>query len=300
MVVSPGPPVDVTQDVSVAGVAATPLNGRFLVPSVEVRRTSAFGALVAAVRDGRRVVPVRDVDGWAEAELEARRHPGVARETRILAAVAAARSQGLPATVAGTGVRVLAVRPGSPAGGILRAGDVIVAADGRPVTLAATLTDIVRRSPPGTGLRLWIDRGGDVREVGVTSAEAPGPAGGGGIGITVETRDLAAQLPFEIRFEGRAAFGPEAGLAYALAIADLLSPDDLARGRTIAAAGTVEADGVVGPVGAAPSRADAAEGARASMFVAPQVEVGAARGEGPPAEGVESLARALEALSTTV
>ncbi len=295
VVVSAGPVVDVTGDVSVAGVPVTAVNGRYLVTSVEVRRTSALGTLVAAVRDGRRVVPssqAAEYSGGANS-------PGLSRETRLLAAAAAARAQGLPATVAGTGSRVVAVRPGSPAAGLLRAGDVILAVDGRPVTQAGELTELVAGRLPGSGLLLTVDRGG--RIAGVIVGGGPGPGPDAGIGITVETRDLVVELPFEVRFAGRAPGGAGAGLAYALAIADLLSTTDLAHGRTIAVAGRVlDAGGHVGPAGGIETRAGAADRAGASLFVVPESEVDGARRAGLQVEGVESLARALEVLSTAV
>jgi len=292
VVVGPGPVVDVTGDVSVSGVPVTPVNGRYLVPTVELHRPSALGALVAVVRDGQRVVPVADAEYHLRGE--------VAGTDRALAAVAAARAQGLPATVAGTGARVVAVRSGSPADGVLRPGDVVLAADGRPVTLAGTLADLVRRRPAGTRLRLWVERGDRVRELTVTSGNEPWPSEAVGLGITVETRDITAELPFEVRFSGQGGVGPGAGLAYALAIADLLSPRDLAAGRTIAAAGTVEADGTIRTLGSTAPEADAAVRARASIFVVAPDQDDAARRDRLQVAGVENLARALEALSTTV
>src|SRR5204863_558905 len=96
------------------------------------------------------------------------------------------------------GVQVTAVRSGSPGAGVMRPGDVILAVDGRPVSQAALLTEIVRGRSPGTPLTLSVERAGRVVEIPVTPAA-------GGLGLTVETRDLAVELPFEVRFKGGAA-----------------------------------------------------------------------------------------------
>ena len=295
-IVSAGPPVDVSADVSVAGITVTPVNGRYVVPTVTYRRGNAIATVLAAVRGGERVVPAGRADDQAEAQGAGGGGPGVSRETRILAAAAAALSQNLPATVTGTGARVAAVRPGSPAAGVLRAGDVILAVDGRPVSQSALLAEMVRAGAPGTLLSLSVERGGRVEVIPITIA-------GGGLGLTVETRDLAVELPFEVRFEGRAAGGAGSGLAYALAIADLLSSTDVAQGRTIAAAGAVDADGHVaaidGPADPAALAGAAADAGAAVLVVPPELADGARR-DGLRVQGVESLARALEALSTTV
>ena len=283
VIVSAGAPVDVTDDVTVVGVPVSPVNGRYVVPSVAFRRTNGLATLVAAVRDRRRVVPVSRVRDEATV-------PGVTREVRILAATAAALSQGLPATVTGTGARVVAVRSGSPAAGVLHPGDVILAVDGQPVGQAAFLGELTRAGAVGTTYSLSVERGGQVKGIPVTSAE-------GGLGVTAETRDLAVELPFEVRFEGRAAGGADAGLAYALAIADILSSRDVAQGRTIAAAGTLDADGHVGP--AHQPAATASVRAGAPVVVLAQEQADGARRDGLQVVGVETLARALEALSTT-
>ncbi len=294
-IVSAGPPVDVSADVTVAGITVTPVNGRYVVPTVTYRRGNALATVLAAVRGGERVVPAGRADDQAGAAAGAG-GPGVSREARTLAAAAAALSQNLPATVTGTGARVAAVRPGSPAAGVLRPGDVILAVDSRPVSQSALLAEMVRAGGPGTLLSLSVERGGRVEVIPITIAA-------GGLGLTVETRDLAVELPFEVRFEGRAAGGPGAGLAYALAIADLLSSTDVAQGRTIAAAGAVDADGhVVAVDGLADpaALAGAAADAGAAVLVVPPEAADGARRDGLQVQGVESLARALEALSTTV
>ncbi len=94
----------------------------------------------------------------------------------------------------------------------------------------------------------------------------------------METRDLAVELPFEVRFEGRAAGGPDAGLAYALVIADILSSTDVARGRTIAAAGTVDADGHLAPAHELAATASAEAGA--DVVVLPPGQADGARRDG--------------------
>ncbi len=295
---------DVTAEVAVTGVPVTEVNGRYVVPRLEARRTSVLGAVIAAVRDGRRVVSLDragDLNDWLDDGpddwVNADRHPGLSRETRILAAAAAARSQGLPVKVTGTGAQVVAVRPGSPADGVLRPGDVVVAIDGDLVTQARPLAELLRQRAPGGSVRLSLDRAGRVEEATVVrSRESEG-----GIGIALETRDLAVELPFEVRFsDGGAGGRPESGLAYALAIADMISSSDLAGGRTIAAAGLLDDDGHVGPARETAAQAESAARARAALFVVAQDDAAAAPRDGLQVTGVDTLARALEALSTTV
>jgi Lon-like protease len=219
----------------------------------------------------------------------------VFQESRRLAAAAAARAAGLPVRVSGSGVRVVEVLPDSPAAGVLRTGDIIVTVDGQPVDDAGELRDLVQARPAGSRLRLELEGG---RRVTVPSARLPGVSGGVGIGVAVETRDLRIDLPFQVRFAERPDIGgPSAGLAYALAVADLLERQDYASGRTIAATGTIQADGDVGEVGGVEQKAIAARRAGAQLFLVPREELQEARDVGFAVQGVDRLEQALRLLA---
>ena len=104
------------------------------------------------------------------------------------------------------------------------------------------------------------------------------------------------ELPFSVRFRARDVGGPSAGLAYALAVEDLLDGADRAQGRTIAASGVIEVDGRVGPVGYVAQKATAANDAGASLMFVPDVEVTDAWGKGLDVRGVGSLSELLAVL----
>jgi Lon-like protease len=128
----------------------------------------------------------------------------------------------------------------------------------------------------------------------VGTEQLPDVADRVGIGVLLETRGLAVDLPFEIRFEDRDIGGPSAGLAYALAITDLLDDGDFAQGRTVAATGTISIDGGVGPVGGVRQKAIAVDDAGADLLFVPQGEVDEASAEGLTVRGVRTLEQALD------
>jgi PDZ domain-containing secreted protein/Zn-dependent protease/CBS domain-containing protein len=295
VVIAPGEASDVGRDISVSGAATTPLSGRYLLTAVRVEQTSGLGTLVAALRTDRDVVPVGrvlpqgvDPRGYAASQRE------LFEESRRLAAAAGARAVGLPVAIHGSGVRVTDVLADSPAAGVLRAGDTIVAVDGQRVDDAGELRELVQARPAGSRLRLELDGG---RRVTVASAQLPGISGGVGIGVAVETRDLQVDLPFEVQFAERPGVGgPSAGLAYALAVADLLARQDYAAGRTVAATGTIRPDGGVGEVGGVEQKAIAARREGAQLFLVPREELQEARGVGLAVQGVDRLEQALRLL----
>ncbi len=298
VVIAPGDATDVSTDVTIDGIPVTPVNGSYLLTSVSVSQPSALRVLLAAMRPDRDVLRLSDlVPRGVEPDEYVDRQRAIFRESQMLAAAAAARSQGLDVAVTGTGVRVVQVADGSPADPVLRAGDVILAVDGQPVTEAAALVRIVSSRPAGTQFRIDMERGGERIERVATSAPLPQLAGGVGLGITIETRGLDVDLPFEISFAERRVGGPSAGVAYAAAIADMLSARDYARGRTIAATGTIDAEGDVGPVGGVEQKAVAAGDAGAELFLVPAGEVHEAGDAGLRVHGVQSLGQALDVLA---
>jgi PDZ domain-containing protein len=148
--------------------------------------------------------------------------------------------------------------------------------------------------------RLTVLRNGKRMQVAVKSRRLTRLAGGVGIGIAAETSGLKADLPFTVHFRRHPDVGgPSAGLVYALAVADRLAPEDYARGRRVSATGEMDPDGNVGPVGGVKEKAVAVQRAHADLFLVPASEVNDARRHGLRVAGVDTLMRALAALSAT-
>lgn len=298
VLISPGTAIDVVGDVTISGVPVDPVQGRYLATTVRLGHPTAFGALVAALRTDREVLPLGAViPPDVSPEDFSRTQQAVFDESWRVVAAAAAQAVGVPVTVQGSGARIVDVLPAAPAADILRSGDVIVALDGQPVATARDVQEAVRAKPVGTAFRLEVERDGQRSEVQVESSRLPRLTGGAGLGVLIDTRDLKVDLPFQVGFRERDVGGPSAGLAYALAIADLLSRDDYARGRAIAATGTIDVEGDVGVVGGVREKAEAAEQAGASVFLVPSPELDAARAGEATVRGVERLDQALRLLA---
>lgn len=199
-------------------------------------------------------------------------------------------------TVSGSGARVVQVVDGSPADDALRRGDVIVEVEGEAIRTSTDVVDAVRSRPAGTKLTVGVERDDARRTVVLTTEQLPDVAGRVGIGVLLETRGLDVDLPFDVRFENHDIGGPSAGLAYSLAVADLLDDGDFAQGRAVAATGTISVDGDVGPVGGVEQKAIAVDDAGADLFFVPQSEVDRAAGEGLSVRGVRTLNDALAAI----
>ncbi|MEX2587725.1 MAG: site-2 protease family protein [Actinomycetota bacterium] len=298
-VTKPGPSIDVAEAISIEGVPTTEINGRYLLLSVAVTQPSALGALWAAVHPDQSVTPVSALvpEGISDEEF-VQAQLRLFEESQLLAAAAAAEAAGLSVQLRGEGARLVATVPDSPAEGKLQEDDLITAVNGTEVNLSADLRDIISVRPAGTTFEIELVRDGRTRTVEVASARIDAVEElSAGIGVLVATENFDMDLPFEIDFAQMDVGGPSAGLAYALAIMDMLDERDLAGGETVAATGSISIEGAVRPVGGIAAKGQAAKGAGAEILLLHTDDVDKLRdADDLTVRGVTDLDEAVEAL----
>ena len=138
-----------------------------------------------------------------------------------------------------TVVSVVSTVPGYPASTVLKAGDVIEAVDGKPVTDQTSLSSMITAHPTGTVLTLEVLRAGKTLTVPVASKASGGTAV---IGVEVQEQ---YKFPFTVSISVGDIGGPSAGMMFALGIIDKLTPDNLTGGKFIAGTGEITASGQV-------------------------------------------------------
>ncbi len=158
---------------------------------------------------------------------------------------------------------VASTEKGMPAAGVLRAGDLITALDGQPVTGATQLTSLIKAHAGSGALRLTIVRSGVTRQVQITPRLVNGrPV----LGVVVQPQ---YQFPFNVQISIGNIGGPSAGMMFALGVIDKLTGMDLAGGRFIAGTGEISAGGAVTPIGGIQQKMVGARNAGATVFLAP-------------------------------
>lgn len=250
-VVTAGRPFDALDDIRVRGVPAYRPKGRYLVLSVTVERPTLVG-LARGINRHRQLIATNRVSRTDVAEQRA-----LFRNSQLVAAAVAARRAGLPVAVRGTGAVVTEIPPHSSAAGVLAPDDVIVSDNGRRV---GTSLDLMN----GNEHVLVVERGAENVTVTVHGAVTD---------LATRTRQLRVELPFSVQFRKRSLGGPSAGLAYALAVADLLDRPDHTGGRAIAATGELAVDGALASVGGLPWKAQGARSEHAAVLLAPASEL---------------------------
>jgi Lon-like protease len=153
---------------------------------------------------------------------------------------------------------------GLPAYGVIHAGDEIVAVDGKPITCRVSAGNLIKSKPVGQPAVLTIKRSGKIRKITLRTASYQGQPV---IGVNLIE---SFAFPFPIKISIGNVGGPSAGMMFALAIIDKLTPDNLAGGKFIAGTGELDPNLTsIDPIGGIQQKMAAARAAGATIFLTP-------------------------------
>jgi PDZ domain-containing protein len=300
----PGSVRPVTEQVLVEGAPSYPPAESIAYTTANVGSTSLLEAFAGWLDDEVDVLPEERVRG-DRSVAENRRYTAQLMDTSKLVAITVAlRHLGHEITIETSGTVVRQIIEGSPAEGALELDDVIVAVDGQPVDRPDVIGAMLQGGGPGGTHVLTVERpAGSGTRVDVTlqTIAAPDDPGRAVIGIAPEDRIIGFDFPVDVTIDSGTVGGPSAGLAFTLAVLDVLTPGELTGGHRVAVTGTMSLDGTVGPVGGAAQKAISVRDAGYELFLVPsdeQKEVEAAVGSDLRVVAVDTLAQALEALDS--
>jgi Lon-like protease len=295
----PGPAKDVSELVHVAGERVYPSAGNFFLTTVAVstRPVSLFEAFIGWIDPAVSVVPRTTVVRPGLTDQQQSQYNSLdMEESKYAALIAALHATGFD-TPPIPGARVIGVAGGFPAEGRLKTGDLIVAVDGVTVRDVESAVRPIIAKPIGSTVSVTVLRKDQrvTREMRTVASPLEGEEKHPVLGVRLAQ---AVKLPFDITIDSQNIGGPSAGLAFALTITDVLTPEDLTRGHHVAVTGTIDPSGHVGPVGGVEFKVRAAEKEGADVFLAPADELDQARGAASHLKviGVSTLAEALAQL----
>ena len=264
--------------ITISGHPVYPTNGHLNLVTVSYQgcagnRFNIFTALVAWLNPHQAVVPEGEICPAGQTQKQTQEQDTQEMTSSQQTATAAALTQlHIPYS---TEVVVVLPERGFPAYGVLKAGDVITAVDGQPVTGPASLTKLISAHPAGSTLTLTITRSGQSHQVQVGTRESGGhPVMG--VQITQEYK-----FPFQVTISVGDIGGPSAGMMFALGIIDKLSKLSLTSGRFIAGTGEITASGQVQPIGGIQQKMIGARNAGATIFLTPAANCADTKGAVP-------------------
>ncbi len=129
------------------------------------------------------------------------------------------------------------------------------------------------------------------------NTDGNGPYATVDLGIIDPEDQVDYAFPFNVSINVTNIGGPSAGLAMTLGVIDALDGGSLTGGHTVAATGTIDAQGDVGDVGGVAQKTVAVENAGATVFLVPPQEYGAAMSKDRPGLKVYEVSTLDQALA---
>ncbi|TYR82828.1 PDZ domain-containing protein [Priestia megaterium] len=259
--------------------------GTFMLTTVQMGRATPLSYVLAKVQGFHYLYPAEQIlqQGESDEEYSIRQlhMMDASKESAISVAYQAANK---PIKYENKGVYVMAVVAGMPAFEQLKVGDIIKKVDNKKIETAQQLIDYVSTKKAGETVTLIVQRNEKSIEKKLSLAPFQEDDRRVGLGISLETdRDLMVKPAVHIDTEKIG--GPSAGLMFSLEIYNQLVKEDMTKGHQIAGTGTINDEGMVGPIGGISQKIVAADKEGADVFFAPN-ENGAAQSN--YAEAVET------------
>lgn len=302
--IGPGPTYDTLGSVDgqtvveVDGKKTYPTSGQLRMTTVSISdEVTLFGAL-GLWASGRYALAPRDEyfgPGQTQEDLE-RENTKMFEDSQSAAEVAALRLLKEP-------VKVVAaeITKGAPADKVIAPGDKLIRVHNTDIKVQEDVRQALQGTRPGQTVQISFQHEGQApKTVGVELGKASDFGSDdrqeGFLGLAPVDR---AEVDFETTIHLEDVGGPSAGLIFALAIVDTLTPGAMENGRTVAGTGAIDVKGNVEPIGGIPFKLIAAKEDGATTFLVPADNCAEAKSNAP--EGmqlvrVETLAGAVQAL----
>lgn len=273
--VTPGTAQSVQQFITVPTDKGHPVTHPVLLTDVEIGRVTALDYLFYKLQSNVTLEQVDSVTGGtAPSQLTAQGNLEMS-QAEVDAKVSALRRLGYKVTATPSGAVIAGTYPGTPAYPVLNVGDVVTAVDGTPTLTADALISTLRQYHSGQTIVLTVRKGGTappapesitLKNTAINIGEAKPVT----LDLGIEVEDQVDYgFPFPVHINVTNIGGPSAGLAMTLGVIDALTSGSLTGGHTVAATGTMDSQGNVGPIGGVPQKTIAVENAGASIFFVP-------------------------------
>lgn len=272
----PGTPVDVLgetetgQVIEVTGAKTQETSGQLLMTLVSTSKVSASVSLPEAMMvyfaPGADAMP-RDLiypPGKSDDEItqEAVASMDSSRDNAIVAAL---RAAGIPVT---EHPMVSSVVVNSPAGDVLKPGDLITQVNATPTDTVSDVADAIGKVKVGSVVALKILRAGKEQEVNVSTVASSQDASRAIVGIGLDVGyEYSPKVTYGISDD---VVGPSAGLVFALGIYDKVTSGKLVGNLTVAGTGEIDPSGQVRAIGGIQEKMTGAEQAGATVFLLPR------------------------------
>lgn len=302
--IGPGPTYDTLGTVNgqviieVDGTKTYRTSGQLRMTTVSINdEVTLFDALGKWV-SGRYALAPRDEyfgPGQTQEDLE-RENTKMFQDSQSAAETAALRLLDKP-------VKVIAqeITRKAPADNVIQPGDRLWEVNGTPINVQEDVRNALKGTKPDQTVSVTFQHEDEPKKtvdikLGKASDFGSDDRPEGFLGLAPADR---ADVDFETTIHLEDVGGPSAGLIFALAIVDTLTPGEMEDDRTVAGTGAIDVKGNVQPIGGIPFKLIAAKEDGATTFLVPADNCAEAKSNAPDGlelVKVETLAGAVEAL----
>jgi PDZ domain-containing protein len=270
--IAPGSATPTEQLVSVKGAQAYDDNGDVLFTTVTIDdHVPLWRALQGWLDPTVSVRPEQVILGSRSPTEDRAFNLALMDNSKTTAIQVALEHLGYPVTAHGS--LIVEIEPDTDAADALKPGDVVTSIDGKPVEFGDDLRAGIAARAPGDTVRLHINPSADgsaARDVDVKLSHQPDDPTKPMLGVQIQDYDI--EFPITVDIDSGTVGGPSAGLAFTLAVLDVLTPGELTGGQEVAVTGTMDANGHVGPVGGVAQKTEAVKRSGAKVFLVPPDE----------------------------
>ena len=267
--------------IEVDGAKAYEDEGDILFTTVYVDRATLATLLRGAVDDAIDVKSEEEVYGPEGRDASKKANQQRMDLSKLIATKVALNYLGYPAEFTGKGARILELGSGTSADELLEPGDVITSVNGMPVALPADISPALTGKVPGDVVTVTARRTttpGDGSSAAATTETVEGPVTLAAakdeparaiLGVSVDPDQPSLDSPVTVDIDSGEVTGPSAGMAWALAVIDRLTPGSITDGREVAVTGEILADGSIGTIGGITQKVAAVKRAGVKLFLYP-------------------------------
>ena len=265
----PGPVRDVDELLETDDAQTYSSEGRLLLTTVNLNPDVTLKDWLVAIFDPATTIVLKDevTQGGSLEDLERQGQADMSASKQHAEEVALS-ALGI-AEPHGKGARILGTIEGSPSELVLQEDDVIVRVEGQDVGTTCDVGRAIDDADIGSEIDLTVRRDGKRMDVSVITQRNPQDRTTSFIGVYMEEIRYRFDPGFDVEIDTGQISGSSAGLMFALALYDRLTPDDLTNGLDIAGTGEIACDGGVGPIGGIELKVAGAEAQGAEVFLAP-------------------------------
>lgn len=243
--------------------------GEFMLTTVSMGKANVYSYLGTKLNDTYHLYKINDIKVSGESDEDYQfRQLRYMEESKQAAILNAYKQANKSYKVIENGIIVVSVIKEMPAYNVLMLGDIITKINGKAIHSLNDFTKTIKSSKPGTNFQLEVDRKGEKKYYTIKTKAFKNEPKRSGIGVSI-AENLKLSTKPKVKINSEEIGGPSAGLMFALEIYDQLEDENLAKGYEIAGTGTIDKNGVVGPIGGISQKIVAASKSGAEIFFAP-------------------------------